>query len=104
MVEALEAHFGVTAEFEVPRGGIFIWVTLPEAVDTTKLAAAALAEGVAVNPGADWSADPESGRHRIRLCFGNPTIETIREGVARLAEICRRETGVPERSANLQRG
>ncbi|MDP6954161.1 MAG: PLP-dependent aminotransferase family protein [Alphaproteobacteria bacterium] len=104
MVEALEAHFGVRAEFEVPRGGIFIWVTLPEAVDTTKLAAAALEEGVAVNPGADWSADPETGRHRIRLCFGNPTIESIKEGVARLAEICRRETGIPERSANLQQG
>jgi 2-aminoadipate transaminase len=104
MVEALEAHFGVAAEFEVPRGGIFIWVRLPDAVDTTKLAKTALAEGVAVNPGADWSADPETGRHSIRLCFGNPSTEAIKEGVARLAEICRRETGIPERSANLQQG
>ena len=104
MVEALEVHFGVAAEFEVPRGGIFLWVRLPDAVDTTKLAETALAEGVAVNPGADWSADPETGRHSIRLCFGNPSTEAIKEGVARLAEICRRETGIPERSANLQQG
>lgn len=104
MIEALEKNFGVAAEYRVPRGGIFIWVTLPDAVDTSHLVQAAATEGIAVNPGADWSADPATGRHSIRLCFGNAPIETIREGVARLADICHRETGIPIRSANIERG
>jgi 2-aminoadipate transaminase len=103
IVEALTAEFGTDAEFAVPKGGIFIWVTLPEGVDTTKLAQAAAAEGVALNPGAEWSADPEDGRRRMRLCFGSPSIETIRQGVARLAAICHRETGIPKRGANVVR-
>lgn len=103
IIEALDAEFGTSAEYMIPKGGIFIWVTLPDAVDTTKLAETALVEGVALNPGAGWSSDPESGRHRLRLCFGHPSHEDIRDGVARLAEICHRETGIPERSANTQR-
>jgi len=103
IVEALTEEFGTDAEFMVPKGGIFIWVTLPEGVDTTKLAQAAAGEGVALNPGAEWSADPEDGRRRMRLCFGNPSVETIRAGVARLAEICYCETGIPKRGANVVR-
>jgi 2-aminoadipate transaminase len=103
IMDALSASFGTAAEFAEPQGGIFIWVTLPEAVDTTQLAAAAMADGLALNPGAEWTADPETGRHRLRLCFGNPTIEDIRDGVAKLADICHRETGVPARSSNIER-
>ncbi len=103
IMEALAAEFGTSAEFTAPAGGIFIWVTLPDAVDTMKLAEAALAEGVAIDPGAEWSADPETGRHRLRLCFGQPSPEEIRDGVARLAEICHRETGIPAQSANIRR-
>jgi 2-aminoadipate transaminase len=39
----------------------------------------------------------------LRLCFANPSEETIREGVAKLAEICNREFGVPTRIANVGR-
>jgi len=103
IVEALAAAFGTSATYANPKGGIFIWVTLPESVDTTRLAEIALAEGVALNPGADWSSEPKSGRHRMRLCFGHPSHDDIREGVARLAEICHQEFGVPLRSANVTR-
>ena len=103
IVEALAAAFGTSATYANPKGGIFIWVTLPDSVDTTRLAEVALAEGVALNPGADWSSEPQSGRHRMRLCFGHPSHDDIREGVARLAEICHREFGVPLRSANVTR-
>lgn len=103
LVEALEAEFGTAAEFARPTGGIFLWVTLPEAVDTTRLAQVAAAEGVAVNPGAEWSADAESGKRRIRICFAHPPAETIKEGMARLAEICHREFGVPVRGRNVER-
>ncbi|MEJ2119306.1 MAG: PLP-dependent aminotransferase family protein [Alphaproteobacteria bacterium] len=103
IVDALAAEFGTDAEFTAPKGGIFIWVTLPEGVDTSALAQAAAAEGVALNPGAEWVADPETGRRSMRLCFGNPSVETIQKGVAKLAEICHRETGFPRRGANVER-
>jgi 2-aminoadipate transaminase len=103
IVDALAAEFGTDAEFSAPKGGIFIWVTLPEGVDTSALAQAAAAEGVALNPGAEWVADPATGRRSMRLCFGNPSVETIQKGVAKLAEICHRETGFPRRGANVER-
>jgi 2-aminoadipate transaminase len=102
LMEALAEQFGTAAEFEDPRGGIFLWVKLPDNVDTSKLAHAALQAGVAINPGVEWSANKEHGRTRMRLCFANPSPETIREGVAVLAEVCRKEFGVPARIANVQ--
>jgi len=47
--------------------------------------------------------DPESGKHQLRLCFGNPTLKDIRDGVAKLADICHRETGIPARGGNRER-
>ena len=104
LVDALEEEFGATAEFERPAGGIFLWVTLPDAVDSLALARAAAAEGVALNPGPEWSADPDAARSRLRLCFGHPDPDDIREGVRILAEVCHREFGVPVRGGNVARG
>lgn len=103
MVEAVGANFGTAAEFDYPDGGIFLWIKLPDSVDTAKLFQAASKEGVTLNPGAEWSVDPAYGQSRLRLCFANPTEQTIREGVAKLAEICNREFGVPTRIANVGR-
>jgi 2-aminoadipate transaminase len=102
LMEALNEQFGTAAEFEDPKGGIFLWVKFPDQVDTQKLFAAALAAGVAINPGAEWSTDKDRGRSRARLCFANPSHEAIRAGVATLAEVCRREFGVPARIANVE--
>lgn len=99
-IQALEENFGTAAEFTVPLGGIFIWVTLPASVDTTELAAAAAKEGIAINPGEEWTVDGSENRKRMRLCFGHPDEAEIREGIARLAAICHREFGVPERISN----
>ena len=103
MTGALEEHFGTAAEFVPPEGGIFLWISLPDAVDAMKLSAASAASGIAINPGPEWSADAEPARSRIRLCFGNPTVDEIRDGVKKLAEICRREFGIPLRSGNIER-
>jgi len=53
--EALAEQFGTTAEFGDPAGGIYLWIKLPDNVDTQKLAQAALAAGVSLNPGPEWS-------------------------------------------------
>jgi len=68
-----------------------------------KLRNAALKSGVVINPGPEWSIDKAYSRSRIRLCFASPTHEEIRKGIAILAEVCRREFGVPARSANVER-
>ena len=103
LMEALDAQFGTAAEFEAPKGGIFLWVKLPDHVDTLKLYQAALAAGVALNPGPEWSTDKAHAQSRLRLCFANPSADQIREGVAVLADVCRREFGVPVRIANVER-
>jgi len=97
MVESVRAQFGATAdiEFEVPPGGIFLWLKLAQGVDTSRLEQLALKAGIAINPGAEWMTDPVGGRRRLRLCFAHPSPEVIREGVGLLAEVCRREFGVP---------
>ena len=102
--EALAEQFGTAAEFGDPEGGIYLWIKLPDQVDTTKLAQAALAAGVSLNPGPEWSTNKEYARSRLRLCFANPEPETIKKGVEVLAEVCRREFGVPLRSANVEKG
>lgn len=102
LTSALDREFGVSAQYSSPPGGIFLWVKLPEKVDTTKLAQVAGADGVAINPGAEWSLQNDSGQY-LRLCFANPSIETIDAGITRLADICFREFGVPERGQNRQR-
>ena len=101
LVEALNAQFGTSAEFEAPQGGIFLWVKLPDNIDTLKLYQAALKDGVSINPGPEWSTDKAHSKSRLRLCFASPTHQEIRDGVAVLADVCRREFGVPLRSANV---
>jgi 2-aminoadipate transaminase len=101
--EALAEQFGTAAEFGDPPGGIYLWVKLPDNVDTVKLGQAALAAGVSLNPGSEWSVDKSYAKCRLRLCFANPEPETIKQGVAVLAEVCRREFGVPLRSANVEK-
>ncbi|MEC7648846.1 MAG: PLP-dependent aminotransferase family protein [Pseudomonadota bacterium] len=103
LVEALEENFGTSAEFGVPGGGIYLWIKFPLEVDTLKPADKALEAGIAYNPGPQWSVDGEAARNHLRICFANPNIEEIREGVVRLAEVSHAETGIPLRSANVSR-
>ena len=95
LMESLTQSFGPAAQFDDPKGGIFLWIKLPDGVDTSKLYQPALAAGIAINPGAEWSVNKEHGRSRMRLCFASLSHEEISHGVAALAEVCRREFGVP---------
>jgi 2-aminoadipate transaminase len=103
LMETLNEQFGTAAEFDDPKGGIFLWVKLPDNVDTMKLYQAALKEGVAINPGNEWSTDKVHSTPRLRICFASPSKQEIREGIAILADVCRREFGVPTRSANVEK-
>lgn len=103
MVEALESEFGTTAELWKPKGGIFLWLKLPDAVDVTKLVQPAAAQGIVFNPGPEWSTPGAATKSHLRLCFALPSKDEIRRGVAALAQVCFEQTGIPERGANTRR-
>lgn len=90
MVDAVRSEFGDDVHLDPPMGGIYVWLTFPEGTDTGSFVEAAAAEGIEFNAGAGWSADPAWGRRRLRLCFGAPSVEAIRTGVAKLADVYRR--------------
>ncbi len=82
LVDALREHIP-EAEFVVPGGGYFLWLTLGEDVDAVELQAAAAEERVAFIAGPDFML--EGGRSSLRLSFASVPPEQIGEGVARIA-------------------
>jgi 2-aminoadipate transaminase len=102
MVEAVEREFGTAVEPWIPKGGIFLWMKLPDQVDVRKLVQPALKAGVAFNPGPEWAVDGAASKSRLRLCFGSATKQEIVDGVARFARVCYEETGIPEQSGNIR--
>jgi 2-aminoadipate transaminase len=83
LTSALRAEFGDEARFVVPEGGYFLWVELPEDVDTALLLPAAEERGVTFVKGADFML--EGGHNALRLAFSAVTPEQVAEGVRRLA-------------------
>jgi 2-aminoadipate transaminase len=84
MQRALEEELGpLGAQWTDPHGGFFLWLTLPEPIDTQALFPAALAEGVAYIPGPAFSI---SGRfvNALRLAFSAEPPHRAHEGVRRL--------------------
>lgn len=85
LVESLDLHFADIANWTIPQGGLFSWVSFPGDVDTWDLFDAAVAREVAYVPGGAFAV--EGGyRSTMRLNFSNARPEKIREAVARLAE------------------
>jgi len=103
MQEAVAREFGSAAECVSAKGGIFLWLKLPDTVDVRTLVAPAARAGVAFNPGPDWAADPDTARSCLRLCFALPSASDIRDGVAELARVCFEQTGIPAHGANRRR-
>src|SRR6266576_2994117 len=102
MVEAVEREFGTAVEPWLPKGGIYLWMKLPDQVDVRKLVQPALKAGIAFNPGPEWAVDGNAAKSRLRLCFGLTTKEEIRDGVAAFAKVCYEEFGIPEQSGNVR--
>ncbi|HEY0954261.1 MAG TPA: PLP-dependent aminotransferase family protein [Roseateles sp.] len=75
-----------------PRGGYFLWVTLPEGLDSLALQRAALTEGISLAPGPLFSASG-AFRHCLRLNGGQPWTPALAAAVARLGELIRSQPG-----------
>ena len=86
MLDALTEFFPASATWTRPEGGMFIWVTLPEHIDTMKLLDEAVAQNVAFVPGAPFYANAPQ-KHTLRLSFVTVPPERIREGVAKLGKL-----------------
>jgi 2-aminoadipate transaminase len=104
MTEAVAREFGSAAECWTPKGGIFLWIKLPAAVDVRTLIKPAADAGIIFNPGPEWAVSADNSSNCLRLCFAMPSKQTIREGVAELARVCYEQTGIPVRSGNVSRG
>jgi len=66
-----------------PDGGLFLWVRLPQGMDSAQLLADAIEQRVAFVPGASFHPDG-TGANTMRLNFSNASEAMIREGIARL--------------------
>jgi 2-aminoadipate transaminase len=86
MLDALADHFPPQAQWTRPGGGLFIWATLPDFIDTTDLLARALNDNVAFVPGEAAFLDGR-GRSAMRLNFSGCDERQIREGVRRIGEV-----------------
>ena len=86
MLDALAEHFPREAEWTHPQGGLFIWATMPDYIDTTDLLARALQEKVAFVPGRAAYLDGRGGSS-MRLNFSGVPESAIREGVRRIGEV-----------------
>ncbi len=86
MLVALEEHFPAEARWTRPQGGFFVWVDLPEFVDTQTMLAEAVEHGVTYVPGTAFFPDGR-GKNSMRLAFCYAEPDAIGEGLRRLAEV-----------------
>jgi len=93
MLDALAESFGPEARWTHPQGGLFIWATLPDYIDTTDLLARALDQHVAFVPGRAAFLDGR-GASSMRLNFSGVGEAEIREGVRRIGEVVREQVGL----------
>jgi len=91
MLTSLARTFPAGVRWTAPSAGMFIWVELPDHVDTLQLLQAALEEEqVAFIPGRAFSVPGVAADHCLRLSFANAGVAAIEDGIERLARIVRR--------------
>jgi 2-aminoadipate transaminase len=92
MLDALAAHFPKSARWNVPEGGMFIWVTLPPSINCAVLLEKAVARNVAFVPGAPFfTGAPQD--NTLRLSFVTVPPDKIWSGIKTLGELIAEEVG-----------
>ena len=95
MVAGLADHMPAGTSWTQPSGGFYVWLTLPDGLDSQAMLPRAVSARVAYVPGTAFYADGFGSRHlRLSYCF--PTPERIIEGTRRLGEVLHNETSVME--------
>lgn len=91
MLKALTEYMPAGSSWTHPRGGFFVWLTVPVGIDSQAMLPRAVTNRVAYTPGTAFYAD-DLGARNIRLSYCYPTPKRIREGVRRLGEVLNRES------------
>jgi len=86
---ALETHFSDLADWNIPQGGLFFWLTLKQPLDTRTLLNEALANDVAFMPGEPFFPEPDKNLGHLRLNFSHIDPARLDEGLKRLAAVVR---------------
>lgn len=89
MIRGLEAGMPASVSFTRPEGGLFIWVTLPEAVDMNAFLKATIATKLRVVPGVTFNCDTEAPSHSFRLNYSTPSDQQIVDGIDKLCRVVR---------------
>lgn len=89
-LEALNAYMPSDVKWTKPRGGFFIWVSLPENVFVQDVQRLALQDGVQVSPGEGFFVNPRDGEHYLRLAYSRAMPEEIEAGIKILAQVIER--------------
>jgi 2-aminoadipate transaminase len=93
MLEALAEHLPPEATWTRPEGGLFVWATLPDYIDTTDLLARGLRDNVAFVPGRAAFLDGRGGSS-MRLNYSGVDDDSIREGVRRIGKVVQEQIGL----------
>jgi 2-aminoadipate transaminase len=86
MLEMIDEFFPEEAQFTHPHGGLFLWGSLPEWINTAELLPIAVEKKVAYVPGSPFFPNG-GGENTLRLNFSNASDEDIMEGMNRLGEV-----------------
>ena len=86
MLKALEQYMPENVQWTHPKGGLFLWVTLPKCIDTGEIFSSAVEAKVAFVPGGPFH-PLGGGENTMRLNFSNSKPELIMEGIKRLAKV-----------------
>jgi 2-aminoadipate transaminase len=87
MLDSMQRLLPATTRWTRPRGGFFAWLTLPEHLDSTAMAPAAMDAGIAYVPGQPFFAPTQDGRRYLRLSYSYVALDDVEEGVRRLGEV-----------------
>ncbi|WP_408011409.1 PLP-dependent aminotransferase family protein [Pseudalkalibacillus sp. A8] len=87
-LEALNKHLQFYATWEIPKGGLFIWIKVKPQFKVKKLFDKALSKGILLNPGSIYA---EHSGHFIRLSYGAASLDEIEDGVYQLSEIIKNQ-------------
>ncbi|MFZ5879917.1 MAG: PLP-dependent aminotransferase family protein [Chloroflexota bacterium] len=90
MLGAIARHLPAGVSFEVPKGGLFIWLRLPAPLSAAELLPTACREGVSFSPGHFFFTDGASGGEWMRLNFAAHPTDEIEEGIRRLGVAIRK--------------
>jgi 2-aminoadipate transaminase len=93
MVSLLKEHLP-QAKFIQPKGGMFLWIVLPEAIDASVFLQETMKEKVIFVPGNYFFLDKQKGRNTIRLNFSNPSREEMINGIRIMGHVLNRMTDV----------